>query len=221
VVLMNGRPMTLTWEQDQADALLETWFAGTQAGNAIADVLLGDYNPAGKITMTFPRHVGQVPLYYNYKNTGRPYGGQQLDKYKSRYLDVPNEPLFPFGFGLSYTTFQYTKPELNKTSIKPGETLQVKVNVTNTGNYDGEEVVQLYVQDVSGSLTRPVKELKGYRKIALKKGETRALTFTLTIEDLKFYNQDLQYIYEPGDFKVFVGTNSRDVQEAAFQLTDS
>jgi beta-glucosidase len=220
VVLMNGRPLTLTWEHAHADALLETWFAGTEAGNAIADVLFGHYNPAGKLSTTFPQHVGQVPLYYNYKNTGRPFGGQQLDKYKSRYLDVSNEPLFPFGFGLSYTTFQYSRPVLNKATMRPGETLQVKVNITNTGNFDGEEVVQLYLQDVVASLTRPVKELKGYRKIALKKGETKALTFTLTVEDLKFYNQDLQYIYEPGDFKVQVGTNSRDVQEVPFQLVD-
>ena len=220
VVLMNGRPLTLTWEHAHADALLETWFAGTEAGNAIADVLFGHYNPAGRLTTTFPQHVGQVPLYYNYKHTGRPFGGQQLDKYKSRYLDVSNEPLFPFGFGLSYTTFQYSRPVLNKTTMRPGETLQVKVNITNTGNFDGEEVVQLYLQDLVASLTRPVKELKGYRKIALKKGETKALTFTLTVEDLKFYNQDLQYIYEPGDFKVLLGPNSRDVQEAPFQLVD-
>ena len=220
VVLMNGRPLTLTWEQAHADALLETWFAGTEAGNAIADVLFGHYNPAGRLTTTFPQHVGQVPLYYNYKHTGRPFGGQQLDKYKSRFLDVSNEPLFPFGFGLSYTTFQYSRPVLNKTTMRPGETLQVKVNITNTGNFDGEEVVQLYLQDLVASLTRPVKELKGYRKIALKKGETKALTFTLTVEDLKFYNQQLQYIYEPGDFNVFVGPNSRDVQELSFTLTE-
>ena len=220
VLLMNGRPLTLAWENAHADALLETWFAGTEAGHAIADALFGDYNPAGKLTVTFPQHVGQVPLYYNYKQTGRPFGGQALDKYKSRYLDVANEPLFPFGFGLSYTSFRYSQPVLNKTTMRPGETLQVQLHVTNTGNFDGEEVVQLYLQDVVGSLTRPVKELKAYRKLSLKRGETKSLTFTLTVEDLKFYNQHLQYIYEPGEFNVFVGPNSRDVQAVKFLLSD-
>lgn len=218
VVLMSGRPLALNWEAENADAMLETWFAGTEAGNAIADVLFGNYNPSGKLTMTFPQVVGQVPIYYNHKNTGRPYGGELLDKYKSRYLDVSNEPLFPFGYGLSYTTFSYTKPELSKTSINPNETLEVRVNVKNTGNYDGEEVVQLYVQDVVASVTRPVKELKGFQKISLKKGENKTVTFRLTAEDLKFYNKDLTYTFEPGDFKVFVGTNSSDVKEADFTL---
>ncbi|QNF33614.1 beta-glucosidase BglX [Adhaeribacter swui] len=220
VVLMNGRPLTLPWEQNNADAILETWFAGTEAGNAIADVLFGDYNPSGKITATFPQVVGQVPIYYSHKTTGRPYGGELLDKYKSRYLDVSNEPLFPFGFGLSYTTFNYSKPQLNKTTFRPNEPVEVKVDVKNTGNFDGEEVVQLYIQDLVGSVTRPVKELKNFQKIFLKKGETRTVTFKITSEDLKFYNNQLQYGYEPGDFKVFVGTNSRDVQEVGFTLTE-
>ncbi|CAM3456033.1 beta-glucosidase BglX [Pontibacter korlensis] len=218
VVLMNGRPLALNWEDENADAMLETWFAGTEAGNAIADVLFGNYNPSGKLTATFPQVVGQVPIYYAHKNTGRPFGGELLDKYKSRYMDVTNEPLYPFGYGLSYTTFNYSKPQLSKNSITPDESLEVTVNVQNTGNYDGEEVVQLYVQDVVGSITRPVKELKGFQKISLKKGESRTVTFTITPEDLKFYNNDMEYVLEPGEFKVYVGTNSRDVQEASFTV---
>lgn len=218
VVLMNGRPLTLTWEDQNADAILETWFAGTEAGNAIADVLFGNYNPSGKITATFPQMVGQIPLYYAHKNTGRPFNGDLLNKYTTRYMDVTNEPLYPFGFGLSYTSFTYSKPQLSKTSISPSENLEVSVQVQNTGNYDGEEVVQLYVQDVVASITRPVKELKGFQKINLKKGESRTVTFTLTPEHLKFYNNDLDFVLEPGEFKVYVGTNSRDVQEASFTV---
>ncbi|WP_347158667.1 beta-glucosidase BglX [Pontibacter chitinilyticus] len=218
VVLMNGRPLTLTWEDENADAMLETWFAGTEAGNAIADVLFGAYNPSGKLTATFPQVVGQVPLYYNHKSTGRPYAGDVLDKYKSRYLDVTNDPLYPFGYGLSYTTFSISEPQLSKTSISPNENLQVQVNVQNTGNYDGAEVVQLYVQDVVGSITRPVKELKGFQKIMLKKGESKTVTFNITPDDLKFYNNDLEYVLEPGDFKVYVGPNSRDVKAADFKV---
>ncbi|WP_461489332.1 beta-glucosidase BglX [Pontibacter sp. HJ8] len=218
IVLMNGRPLTLNWEHENANAILETWFAGTEAGNAIADVLFGSYNPSGKLTMTFPRHVGQVPIFYNAKNTGRPFNGEELNKYTSRYMDVPNEPLYPFGHGLSYTTFQYSKPQLSKTTLKGTELLEIQVDVRNTGNYDGEEVVQLYVQDVVGSSTRPLKELKGFQKITLKKGESKTVTFKLTADDLKFYNNEMQYVYEPGEFRVFVGTSSRDVQEAGFRL---
>lgn len=218
IVLMNGRPLTLTWEDENADAMLETWFAGTQAGNAIADVLFGNYNPSGKLTATFPQVVGQVPIYYSHKNTGRPYAGVLLDKYKSRYLDVSNDPLYPFGYGLSYTTFSYSQPQLSKTTISPTETLEVNVDVRNTGSYDGEEVVQLYIQDVAGSITRPVKELKGFQKIFLRKGESKAVTFRITPEDLKFYNNDLQYVLEPGDFKVYVGTSSQDVKAADFKV---
>ncbi len=218
LVLMNGRPLTLPWEDKNADAILETWFAGSQAGNAIADVLFGSYNPSGKLTATFPQSVGQIPLYYNHKMTGRPYQGVALDKYKSRYMDVSNDPLYPFGFGLSYTTFQYGKPELSTTNLAMNGTLEVKVTVQNTGSYDGEEVAQLYIRDLVGSISRPVKELKGFQKVMLKKGESRTLTFRLTPEDLKFYNNDLQFVAEPGDFQVFVGGNSRDVQTAAFKL---
>jgi beta-glucosidase len=218
LVLMNGRPLTLAWENQNADAILETWFAGTQAGNAIADVLFGDYNPSGKLTATFPQVVGQVPLYYNHKNTGRPYGGVKLDKYKSRYLDVSNEPLYPFGYGLSYTTFTYGKPTLSKASIGPAETLEVQVTVQNSGKRDGEEVAQLYIRDLVGSISRPVLELKGFQKVMLKKGERKTLTFRLTPDALKFYNNDLQFVAEPGDFEVFVGGSSRDLQMATFKL---
>ena len=218
LVLMNGRPLALPWENQNADAILETWFAGTQAGNAIADVLFGDYNPSGKITATFPQTVGQEPIYYNHKNTGRPYAGVKLDKYKSRYLDAPNEPLYPFGFGLSYTTFTYGKPMLSRATIGPAETLEVKVTVQNTGSTDGEEVAQLYIRDMVGSISRPVQELKGFQKIMLKRGESKTLTFRLTPDDLKFYNNDLKFAAEPGDFQVFVGGNSRDVQTTAFKL---
>ena len=219
LVLMNGRPLALPWENQNADAILETWFAGTQAGHAIADVLFGDYNPSGKLTATFPQAVGQLPLYYNHKSTGRPYAGtDKLDKYKSRYLDVSNEPLYPFGYGLSYTTFAYGKPQLSKATLGPAETLEVRVTVQNTGSADGEEVAQLYLRDVVGSISRPVRELKGFQKVLLKKGESRTLTFRLRPDDLKFYNDNLAFVAEPGDFQVFVGGNSRDVQEASFKL---
>lgn len=216
LVLMNGRPLTLSWEDQNMDAILETWFAGTQAGLAITDVLFGEANPSGKLTMTFPRNVGQVPIYYNAKNTGRPFDENQ--KYTSKYLDVPNTPLYPFGHGLSYTTFSYGDIKLSKSSITAADKLQITVTVTNTGNYDGEETVQLYIRDLVGSITRPVKELRRFQKITLKKGESREVSFTLTVEDLKFYNKDLKRVAEPGDFRIFVGTNSQDVKEAAFTL---
>ena len=218
LVLMNGRPLALPWENQHADAILETWFAGTQAGNAIADVLFGDYNPSGKITASFPVAVGQEPIYYNHKNTGRPYTGVALDKYKSRYLDVPNEPLYPFGFGLSYTRFTYGKPTVSKTTIGPAETLTVSVTVQNAGNMDGEEVAQLYLRDMVGSISRPVSELKGFQKVMLKKDESKTLTFRLAPDALKFYNNDLKFAAEPGDFQVMVGGNSRDVQTVPFKL---
>ncbi|TVT38480.1 beta-glucosidase BglX [Hymenobacter setariae] len=219
VVLCNGRPLTLPWENDNASAILETWFGGTQAGNAVADVLFGVYNPAGKITMTFPRSVGQVPIYYNHKSTGRPYAGVLLDKYKSRYLDAPNDPLYPFGFGLSYSTFTYSKPTVSKTSIAPGQGLDVTVTVKNSGQRDGEEVVQFYLRDVVGSSTRPVQELKGFQKILLKAGESRQVTFHVADNDLRFYNDDLKWVSEPGEFEAMTGGNSRDVQKVSFTLT--
>ncbi|MCX2481387.1 beta-glucosidase BglX [Pedobacter sp. MC2016-15] len=219
LVLMNSRPLTLEWEDANVTAILETWFGGTEAGNAIADILVGNYNPAGKLTATFPRNVGQVPIYYNHKNTGRPYDGLSNEKYKSRYIDSSNDPLYPFGYGLSYTNFKYSALTLNKSVVKAGQPIQVSVDVQNTGNYDGQEVVQLYIQDIYGSITRPVKELKGFQKIFFKKGETKHITFSITEEMLKFYNADLKFAAEPGDFNVFIGSNSRDVNTAKFSFS--
>ena len=219
IVLFNGRPMTLTWENDHVSAILDAWFGGTEAGNAIADVLFGNYNPSGKLSTSFPRNVGQIPIYYSHKNTGRPYDGTGFPKFKSNYLDVSNDPLYPFGYGLSYTKFSYSDITLDGKQIIPGETLHVKVTVTNTGNYDGEETVQLYIRDMVASVTQPVKVLKKFQKIFLTKGESKEVTFSLGLDNLKFYNNDLKLIYEPGDFKVFVGSNSQDVKEASFVLT--
>src|SRR5579871_96243 len=219
IVLFNGRPMTLTWENDHAPAILDVWFGGTEAGNAIADVLFGNYDPSGKLTTSFPRNVGQIPIYYNHKNTGRPLDGNEFQKFRSDYLDVSNDPLYPFGYGLSYTRFSYSDISLSKKEISPNDKLQVRLTVTNTGNFDGEETVQLYIRDMVATITQPVKELKAFQKVWLKKGESKEVSFTLSIDDLKFYNSDLNLIYEPGDFKVFVGGNSRDVKEAGFTLT--
>lgn len=221
LVLMNGRPLALSWENDNADAILETWFAGTEAGNSIADVLFGAYNPSGKLTATFPQNVGQVPIYYSYKNTGRPYGGDFLDKYKSRYLDIPNEPLYPFGFGLSYSTFEFSDLKLNKQLMTSSDSIEVSLTVRNTGKYDGEEVVQLYLQDLVGSVTRPVKELKDFKKVLIKARETKNISFHITEEDLRFYNYELEFVSEPGEFKVFIGPNSMEVKEGKFELTGS
>ena len=217
LVVMSGRPLALTEENELATAILFTWHAGIEAGNAIADVLFGNYNPSGKLTTSFPVNVGQIPIYYSQKNTGRPSSGM-FRKYQSNYLDAPNTPLFPFGFGLSYTSFSYSDVSLNKTALKANETLSATATVTNTGQYDGEETVQLYIRDLVGSITRPVKELKGFQKIKLKAGESKRVTFTITVNDLKFYDSDLKYTAEPGDFKIFIGGNSRDVKEAAFKL---
>ena len=219
LVLFTGRPLTLVWEQQHVPAILNVWFGGTEAGNAIADVLFGDVNPSGKLTTTFPQNVGQIPLYYNHKNTGRPLAeGQWFQKFRSNYLDVSNDPLYPFGFGLSYTTFSYSDVKLSNTSLKAGQKITASVTVTNTGNKDGKEVVQLYIRDMVGSITRPVKELKGFQKIEMEPGESKKVEFTISVNDLKFYNSNLQYVAEPGDFKVFIGTNSRDVKEADFKL---
>jgi beta-glucosidase len=218
LVMMSGRPLALVEENELADAILQTWHPGVEAGNAIADVLFGDYNPSGKLTMTFPRNVGQIPIYYAHRNTGRPQDGDTFEKFKSNYLDSPNSPLFPFGYGLSYTTFEYSDVSLSKAAISTDETLEAKVTVTNTGDYDGEEVVQLYIRDVVTSITRPVKELKGFQKIFLKAGASKEVSFTLSEEDLKFYNYDLDFVAEPGEFIVFIGTSSNDTKEARFDL---
>ena len=219
LVLINGRPLTIEYEAAHVPAILEAWHGGTETGNAVADVIFGKVNPSGKLTMTFPVNVGQVPIYYSHKNTGRPFGGDKFDKFKSQYLDVPNEPLFPFGYGLSYTTFSYSDLKLDKQKLSPGGLLNLSVKLTNTGKYDGAEVAQLYIRDMEGSITRPVKELKGFQKVYLKAGESRILNFTISANDLAFYNSNLQFKAEPGDFKVFVGTNSNECLEADFELT--
>jgi beta-glucosidase len=217
VVVMTGRPLALTEENEFATAMIVTWHAGIEAGNAIADVLFGNYNPSGKLSATFPRNIGQVPIYYNSKNTGRP-SAPNSPKFQSNYLDVPNTPLFPFGYGLSYTSFSYADFLINKKEMNASEKITASVTVTNNGNYDGEEVVQLYIRDVVGSITRPLKELKGFQKVFLKKGESKKIAFTIAIDDLKFYNYNLKWVAEPGDFEVMIGTNSEQVSKANFKL---
>jgi beta-glucosidase len=218
LVLMNGRPMTLTWEDAHVNGILDVWFGGTEAGNAVADVLFGNYNPSGKITATFPRNVGQIPIYYNHFNTGRPFHPGDSPKFKSDYLDVSNDPLYPFGYGLSYTTFSYSDISLSNKILKANGKITATVTVTNTGTVAGKETVQLYIRDMVGSIVRPVKELKGFHQITLAPGESKKVSFPISVNDLRFYNSDLKYVYEPGDFKVFIGTNSRDVKEADFKL---
>jgi beta-glucosidase len=219
VVLMNGRPLDLSKENELADAILEAWFPGTMGGKAITNVLYGEYNPAGKLTMTFPRNLGQVPIFYYEKNTGRPIYLAN-PKYKSRYIDCPNDPLFPFGYGLSYTTFAYSDIKLSTSELVDKGEIKATVRVTNIGNVAGEEVVQCYVRDLVGSVTRPVKELKGFEKIALKMGESKVVTFTITPDMLAFHRADMTYGTEPGDFKLFIGGNSRDVKEVGFKLKE-
>lgn len=213
LLLLNGRPLTLPWESEHVPAILEAWAPGTASGYAIADVLFGDYNPSGRLTMTFPRSVGQIPLYYNYKNTGRPFHAQ--NKFTSKYLDVPNEPLYPFGYGLSYTTFDYGDVHLDKTELQGSQDmLMASVNVTNTGNCEGEEVVQLYITDPIARISRPVKELKGCQKIFLCPGETRKVTFSITVNDLKYYDTDGHYDWDGGEFFIQIGANSAAVKSA-------
>jgi beta-glucosidase len=216
VVLFNGRPLAVSALSSRAPAILETWFGGTQAGNGIADVLFGDYNPSGKLTMTFPRNVGQVPIFYNSKNTGRPINPDDTsEKYVSRYIDSPNTPLYPFGYGLSYSSFVYSNLDIKVT----GKTINIKATITNSGDRDGEEVVQLYSRQKVGSITRPVKELKGFQKVFLRKGETKNLSFTLTTDDLAFYHPDLKKYFEPGEFVFFVGGNSVETIEKTIDLS--
>ena len=218
LVLFTGRPLALKWEEENVPAILNVWFGGSEAGDAIADVLFGDVNPSGKLTTTFPQNVGQVPIYYAHKNTGRPLNGKWFQKFQSNYLDVSNDPVYPFGFGLSYTTFSYAELKLNKNEFTASDSLTVSVDVTNTGSMDGQEVVQLYVRDLVGSVTRPVKELKGFKKINFKAGETKAITFTIHASDLSFYKSDLSFGYEPGKFHLFIGGNSRDAKQSEFEL---
>jgi beta-glucosidase len=219
VVLINaGRPLIFNWTADNVPAILYTWWLGTEAGDAIADVLFGDYNPSAKLPISFPRTEGQIPIYYNHYKTGRPATNDSDRFYRSAYIDLSIYPKFPFGFGLSYTNFSYSDIQLSSSIMKSDQPIKATVTVTNTGNYDGEETVQLYIQDLFGSVVRPVKELKGFQKIFLKKGESKQVSFTVDVDKLKFYNDELKYIYEPGDFKVYIGTNSQDVKEAAFKL---
>ena len=213
LVLFTGRPLAIKWESENVPAILNVWFAGSEAGYAITDALFGDVNPSGKLTTTWPQNVGQVPLFYNYKNTGRPLGeGKWFEKFKTNYLDVSNDPVYPFGYGLSYTQFSYGELRLSKTSLKGNEAMKASVTLTNTGQFAGKEVVQLYIRDVVGSVTRPVKELKGFQKVELKPGESKVVTFTITPEHLKFYNYDLKYDWEPGEFQIMIGTNSKGVK---------
>lgn len=220
LVLFTGRPLVLTEENENVPAILNAWFSGSEAGFAISDVLFGNVNPSGKLTATFPRSLGQVPIFYSHKNTGRPLGNSDgnFEKFKSNYIDERNEPLYPFGFGLSYTTFEYNNLKLKTDKMTFNDSIEVSVEVRNTGNYDGKEIVQLYIRDLVGSVTRPVKELKGFQKIELKKGETKTVSFTITEEELKFYNYDLNFVAEPGDFEVFVGTNSNENLKSNFKL---
>ena len=219
IVLLNfsGRATVMDWEVENIPTILNVWFGGSEAADAICDVVFGDVAPSGKLTVTMPRNVGQVPIYYNHLNTGRP-NPKWFSKYTSNYLDVPNEPLFPFGYGLSYTTFQYSPMTLSSNSMSPSGTIKASVTVTNTGHREGTEVVQLYLRDMVGSIARPVQELKGFERITLKPGESRQVTFTINADLLKFYNKDLQYVCEPGDFEVMIGTDSRNVQRTTFTL---
>jgi len=220
LVLFTGRPLVLVEENKTIPAILNVWFPGSEAGLAISDVLFGAVNPSGKLTATFPRSVGQIPIYYNHKNTGRPLLNTEgkFEKFRSNYIDERNEPLFPFGYGLSYTTFKYNNLHLSNATMTTNNSIDVSVEITNTGKYAGKEVVQLYTRDLEGSVTRPVKELKGFKKIYLKKGETKTVTFTLSIKDLKFYNNDLNFVAESGDFEVFAGTNSNTNLKSTFKL---
>lgn len=221
VVLMNGRPLALEAESQLADALLEAWFPGTEGGGAVADVLFGKFNPSGKLPVTFPRNAGQVPIFYSAKNTGRPLDpANPKAEYKSSYIDCPNDPLYPFGFGLSYTTFNYSKARLDRTSMKPDETMTATAEVTNTGSRDGAEVAQLYLHQLIGSVTRPVLELKGFQKIQLKPGESRQVSFVIGEKELKFLRSDLTVGTEPGTFEVSIGPSSRDLQPVKFELLD-
>lgn len=213
VLMINaGRPLVFDWAADNIPTILYTWWLGTEAGNSIADVLFGTVNPGGKLPMTFPRTEGQIPVYYNHYNTGRPAKNNTDRNYVSAYIDLDNDPKFPFGYGLSYTQFKYADMNLSSTNLKGNQTLKISVNISNNGSYDGEEVVQLYIRDLFGKVVRPVKELKGFQKVFIKKGETKTVSFTLTPEDLKFYDDELNFDWEGGEFDIMVGTNSRDVQ---------
>jgi beta-glucosidase len=222
IVLLNfsGRPTVMSWEAENMPSILNVWFGGSEAADAICDVVFGDVAPSGKLTATMPRSVGQIPIYYNHLNTGRPYneaaGGFQ--KFTSNYLDVPNSPLYPFGYGLSYTTFDYSDITLSSSQMNADGTITASVTVTNSGKVKGTEVVQLYIRDLVGSVSRPVKELKGFERITLNPGESRTVDFTISADLLKFYNSDLEYVCEPGDFELMIGTDSENVKRTGFTL---
>jgi beta-glucosidase len=216
VVLVNGRPLSIGWIVERVPAILESWMGGTESGNAIADILFGDVNPGAKLPVTFPRTVGQVPIYYNHMNTGRP--PEAENRYTSKYYDTPWTPLFPFGYGLSYTTFKISNLQLSAPRINANGKLSVSVEVENTGRRAGDEVVQLYIRDVVASMTRPVKELKGFQRVTLQPGEKRRVEFVLGAEHLGFWNREMRYVVEPGEFRVMVGANSADVTEAKFDV---
>jgi len=218
VVLLTGRPLTIERESQIANSILLAWFGGDETGNAVADLLFGAYNPSGKLPMTFPRNVGQIPIYYSVKRTGRPQGDGPTAKFRSNYLDVPNTPLYAFGYGLSYTQFSYGDVSLSSATITKGQSTKARVTVTNSGSYDGEEVVQLYIHDVYASVTQPVKKMIGFQKIFLKKGESKVVEFTITEDDLKFYNNNLQRVSEVGEFTVFIGTSSDNVKSTKLVL---
>ncbi|PNB72696.1 beta-glucosidase BglX [Pseudomonas sp. GW456-E7] len=218
LVLMNGRPLTILEEKEQADAILETWFTGTEGGNAIADVLFGDYNPSGKLPISIPRSVGQIPTYYNHLTIGRPFTPGKPGNYTSQYFDDTTGPLYPFGYGLSYTEFSLSDMALSSTTLNKTGKLDASVTVKNTGKRDGETVVQLYIQDVAGSMIRPIKELKNFQKVMIKAGEQKVVHFTITEDDLKFYNTQLKYAAEPGKFNVQIGLDSEDVTQQSFEL---
>ena len=219
LTLFTGRPLTLCWEQEHVPAILNVWFGGSEAAYAIGDVLFGDVNPSGKLTMSFPKNVGQIPIYYAHKNTGRPLAeGHWFEKFRSNYLDVDNEPLYPFGYGLSYTTFQYSDVSLSSHTISSNGSITATVTLTNNGQRDGAEVVQLYIHDLVGSSTRPVRELRGFQKVFLKAGESRQITFQITPDLLRYYNYELQHVAEPGDFGVMIGGNSQQLKSARFTL---
>jgi len=218
LVLFAGRPMTLVWEHENIPAILNVWFGGSEAAQAIGDVVFGDVNPSGKLVSTFPRSVAQIPLYYNHLNTGRPASDKGFEKFRSNYMDEKNAPLYPFGYGLSYTTFQYSEVKLSEAKMQQNSTITASVTVKNTGNREGSEVVQLYINDVQASISRPLKELKGFQKISLKPGESKVVEFAINAELLKFYNSELKFVCEPGEFQVMIGDSSDNVKKAGFTL---
>ena len=217
LVLMNGRPLILEWAAEHVPAIVETWFLGVEAGHATAEVLFGEVNPSGRLPVTFPRALGQIPLYYNHRNTGRP--ADSSNKYTSKYIDVPVTPRYPFGFGLSYTTFAYSDLKLSSARARTTDTVTATVTVANTGNREGTEVVQLYVRDEVASVGRPVRELKGFQRVTLKPGESRAVSLRVAVRDLAFYGLDMKPVVEPGTFRVYVGPNSAEGLDARFECT--